>query len=254
MTAPARDPRRYLAEALGTFALVAVGTGSTMVSASTGAFGAAAGSLVWGVVVTSIIVATGHLGGAHVNPAVTVALWSVRRFPGREVVPYVLAQCTGATAASALLLWLLGPVARLGATVPGLSVERVFVIEAGYSGLLALVIMAAATDPRTPPAVAPFAIGGTVFVGALITGPLTGGSFNPARSLGPAVVGQLWTAHWLYWLAPTLGMVAAMRLYEALRGTGAPEVPRRVPLGLEGPIAPPPPVVARDVAPPALRG
>ena len=166
----------------------------------------------------------------------------------------MLAQCAGAIAASALLLWLLGPVARLGATLPGLSVERVFVIEAAYSGLLALVIMAAATDPRTPPAVAPFAIGGTVFVGALITGPLTGGSFNPARSLGPAVVGQLWTAHWLYWLAPTLGMVAAMRLYEALRGTGVPEVPHEVPLGVEGPIAPPPPVVARDVAPQVLRG
>jgi aquaporin Z len=175
-----------------------------------------------------------------VNPAVTVALGSVRRFPGREVVPYVLAQCVGAIAASALLLWLLGPVARLGATLPGLSVGRVFVIEAAYSGLLALVIMAAATDPRTPPGVAPFAIGGTVFVGALITGPLTGGSFNPARSLGPAVVGQLWTTHWLYWLAPTLGMVTAVRLYEALRGTGVPEVPHRLPLGVEGPRAPPP--------------
>src|ERR1044071_4201123 len=66
------------------------------------------------------------------------------------------------------------------------------------------------------------AIGATVFAGALVTGPLTGGSFNPARTLGPAVVGNLWTAHWIYWLAPITGMVAAMRLYEAIRGPGAP--------------------------------
>jgi MIP family channel proteins len=242
---PTRDARRYLAEALGTFALVAVGNGATMVAASTGAFGHAAGALVWGVVVTTVVVATGHLGGAHVNPAVTVALWSVRRFPGRDVVPYALAQCLGAIAASAFLLWLLGPVARLGATVPALSVGRVFVIEAAYSGLLALVIMAVATDVRTPPAVAPFALGGTVFVGALVTGPLTGGSFNPARSLGPAVMAQVWTAHWLYWAAPVLGMVAAMHLYEALRGADATTVPRDAPLGVEGPIDAPLPAPAR---------
>ena len=110
-------------------------------------------------------------------------------------------------------------------------------MEAGYSSILAFVIMAVATDDRTPPAVAPFALGATVFAGALVAGPLTGGSFNPARSFGPAVMGGIWTTHWLYWLAPTLGMVAAMHGYEALRGASAPPSPRDVATGVEGPLA-----------------
>jgi len=71
-----------------------------------------------------VVAATGHLGGAHVNPAVTIALWSVRRFPAREVVPYVLAQCGGAAVAAFVLRWILGPVGNLGATLPALSLGR----------------------------------------------------------------------------------------------------------------------------------
>lgn len=100
----------------------------------------------------------------------------------------------------------------------------------------AFVIIAVATDERTPMAVAPFAIGATVFAGALVTGPLTGGSFNPARSLGPALVGGIWTNHWLYWCAPIVGMVIAMHLYEKLRGGEQPTTKQRIPLGVEGPI------------------
>ena len=83
-------------------------------------------------------------------------------------------------------------------------------------------IFAVATDERVPRAVPPCVIGATVFAGALVTGPLTGGSFNPARSLGPAVAGGGWTAHWRYWAAPIVGMVAAARLFEALRGAHPP--------------------------------
>jgi len=79
---------------------------------------------------------------------VAEAFWSVRRFPASEVLPYVAAQCVGAVAASLLLGWLLGPAGNFGATVPALSLDRAFVVEAGYSGLLALVIMAVATDER----------------------------------------------------------------------------------------------------------
>src|SRR5436305_8967116 len=96
--------------------------------------------------------------------------------------------------------------------------------------LLAFVIMAVAMDERTPPSVAPFAIGATVFAGALVTGPLTGGSFNPARSLGPAVVGGVWTTHWLYWAAPIIGMLVAMRGYEFLRAANLPQAPAEVAL------------------------
>ena len=236
--APVYDWRRYAAEALGTFALVAIGPGAVMVAAKTSAFGVQGVALAFGLVITIVVAATGHLGGAHINPAVTIGFWSVRRFPGRDVAPYVLAQCVGAITASAALSWLLGPVGNFGATIPALSLGRSFAIEAGYSALLGFVIMGVATDARTPASVAPFAIGAAVFAGALVTGPLTGGSFNPARSLGPAVVGGIWTAHWLYWAAPILGMTLAIRLYEALRGTKVPSVSSEAPLGVEGPLDP----------------
>lgn len=227
--------RRYVAELLGTFALVAIGPGAAMVAARTHAFGHSGVALAFGLAVALIVASSGHLGGAHVNPAVTIGFWSVRRFPGRDVLPYVIAQCIGATAASALLGWLLGRAGGFGETVPGLPLAQSFVTEMGFTGLLGFVIMGVATDDRTPTAVAPFAIGATVFAGALVTGPLTGGSFNPARTLGPAVAGGVWTAHWLYWVAPIAGMVLGMGLYDVLRG------PRRKSsksvTGTEGPVA-----------------
>ncbi len=209
--------RRMGAEALGTALLVAVGPGAAMVAASTGAFGHAGVAVAFGLVVTMIVASLGLVSGAHVNPSVTVMFWSLGRFPAREVVPYAAAQCAGAVLAALLLRWLLGPVGGLGATVPQVDLARAFVIEAGYSGVLAFVIVAVATDARVPGAVVPFAIGATVFAGALVTGPLTGGSFNPARTLGPAVAGGGWAAHWLYWVAPTAGMLAGARVHRLLR-------------------------------------
>ena len=227
--------RRYVAEFIGTFALVALGPGAVMVSAKTGAFGHTGVALAFGLAVTLIVASSGHLGGAHINPAVTIGFWSVRRFPGRDVAPYVVAQCLGAIAASLMLRWLLGSVGNLGATLPALSLTRALAVEAGYTALLGFVIMGVATDDRTPVEVAPFAIGATVFAGALVTGPLTGGSFNPARSLGPAVAGGGWDAHWLYWVAPITGMAVGMRLYEFLRSATSVS---SSPLGVEGPIEP----------------
>ena len=228
--------KRYAAELFGTFALVAIGAGSVMVSAQTHAFGHIGASLAFGLVVTIIVASSGHLGGAHVNPAVTLGFWSIGRFPSRDVVPYVVSQCIGAIAASSLLGWILGPVGNFGATVPSLPLAQAFVVEMGFSGVLAFVIMGVATDRRTPPSVAPFAIGATVCVGALVTGPLTGGSFNPARSLGPAVAGATWTEHWLYWIAPIAGMMCAMRLYDLLRDATA-DPNQHVATGVEGPIS-----------------
>jgi glycerol uptake facilitator-like aquaporin len=145
-----------------------------MVAAKTGAFGHAGVALAFGLAITLVVASIGHLSGAHINPAVTIGFWSIRRFPSREVLPYIVAQCIGAVAASALLVWLLGPVGNFGATVPALPLMQSFVVEMGFTGLLGFVIMGVATDERTPVAVAPFAIGITVFAGALVTGPLTG--------------------------------------------------------------------------------
>src|SRR5215208_8229140 len=116
--------RRCLSEALGTFMLVAIGPGAVMVAARTHALGHVGVALAFGLAVTLIVASSGHLGGAHINPAVTIGFWSVRRFPGRDVLPYVVAQCLGAIAASLALGWILGPVGHFGATVPALPVPQ----------------------------------------------------------------------------------------------------------------------------------
>lgn len=219
----ARDARCYLAEALGTALLVLIGPGAAMVAASTHAFGHEGIALAFGLAVTLLVAAFGAISGAHLNPAVTLAFWSAGLFSRHHVVPYIAAQCIGAIAASATLGWLLGPVGSFGATIPVLDLGRSFAIEAGYSGILAFVILTVSTNARCAPAVAPIIIGMTVFAGALVAGPLTGRSFNPARSLGPAVAGNLWQAHWLYWAAPITGMLLAARMNEFLRGTTAPQ-------------------------------
>ena len=206
-----------------------------MVASKTHAFGQTGVALAFGLAVTLVVASSGHLGGAHINPAVTLGFWFVGRFPARDVLPYVAAQCLGAVAASAVLVWLLGPVGNFGATVPSLPLPQSFVVELGYTSLLGFVIMGVATDERSPAAVAPFAIGATVFAGALVTGPLTGGSFNPARTFGPAVIGGVWTAHWLYWIAPMMGMLAGMRAYDLLRPIRLTEMDG-LPVGTEGPI------------------
>ena len=184
-----------------------------------------------------MIYALGHLSGAHINPAVTIGFWSARRFPGREVAPYIAAQCAGAIAASLMLRGVLGPVGELGATLPRISVAGAFAIEWLLSFALMFVIMAVATDERVASGFAAIAVGLTVGFCAMMGGPLTGASMNPARSLGPAVAGGGWDAHWVYWLAPITAMIVAARLYDALRGADASRVvPTGIPLGSEGPI------------------
>ena len=225
--ATARDIRRYAAEAVGTGVLVLIGPGASTVAASTGAFGHGGVAAAFGIVVSILIVALGGTSGAHINPAVTLAFWSARRFPSADVVPYVAAQCAGAIAAGFALRWLLGDAVSAGATLPAISLGGAFAVEFGFSAILALVIFAVATDERVPPGLPALAIGATVMVGALVTGPLTGGSFNPARSLGPAVASGVWTAHWLYWVAPVAGMMGGARMYAWLE----PERARAVRVG-----------------------
>jgi MIP family channel proteins len=233
---------RPAAEGIGTFFLVLIGPGAAMVNTATGGgLGVAGIALAFAFVIIAMAYALSHLSGAHLNPAVTVAFWSTGRFPGRDVAPYVVAQCVGALAASAVLRAVLGPVGHLGATLPAvtppMSVGGAFVIEWLLSFALMFVIMAAATDDRAVPGLAPIAAGLTVGFCALTAGPLTGASMNPARSLGPALVGWEWRAHWIYWVAPVTAMLVAARLYDALRLAGAPRrgLDTGV-IGLEGPI------------------
>ena len=131
---------------------------------------------------------------------------------------YLAAQFVGAIVASVVLQITLGNVASLGATVPAVDEQAVFIVEWFLSFALMFVVMAVATDERVKEGFAGLAVGLTVAFDALVGGPLTGASMNPARSFGPALIAGVWTAHWLYWLAPVTAMVTAALLYEALRG------------------------------------
>lgn len=232
--------RRATAEAIGTFFLVLIGPGAAMVNAATGgSLGVTGIALAFAFVIMGMIYALGHISGAHLNPAVTIAFWSARRFPGADVGPYIGAQCVGAVLASLALRAALGPVGHMGATLPAvappISIVTAFGIEFALSFALMFVIMAVATDDRVPSGFAGIAVGLTVGFCALTMGPITGASMNPARSFGPALVGGEWRAHWLYWVAPILAMVTAAKTYDWLRSAGAPRAETDRPLiGVEG--------------------
>jgi aquaporin NIP len=209
--------RRVGAEALGTFALVFFGAGSIMVAAKSGAFGQLGIALAFGLVITTMIYALGHVSGAHLNPAVSLAFALGRHFPWRLVGAYWLAQCLGAIAAALLLRASLGDVAEVGATQPSGSDAQSFLWEVVLTFFLMLVIMAVATDTRAVGEAAAIAIGGTVGLCALVGGPVSGASMNPARSLGPALAAGELTALWIYLLAPPAGAALGALTYQLLR-------------------------------------
>lgn len=141
------DLRRMLAEGIGTFFLVLIGPGAVMVDAySNGVIGHVGIALSFAFVITAVVVALGHVSGAHLNPAVTIGFWSVRRFPTSEVLPYVAAQCFGAIGASLILRSFMATAGNLGATLPAVSLASATAIEFLLSFVLMFVIMAVATD------------------------------------------------------------------------------------------------------------
>jgi MIP family channel proteins len=211
--------RRAAAEGLAAFALVFAGCGAIVADARyDGALGVVGVALVFGLVIMVMVYATGHLSGAHINPAVTIAFVLTRHFPRAEALAYVGAQVAGATAAASVLLavWPDQP-AELGATLPSVAAGSALVYELVMTALLMFVIMAVATDTRAVGAAAAIAIGGAVGLGAIFGGPVTGASMNPARSLGPALAAGEWTDIWIYLTAPVLGALTGALAYQAVR-------------------------------------
>lgn len=193
--------RTLFAEALGTFALVFFGPGAAVVQAQTGALGHLGVAAVFGLTVAAVIAALAPISGAHINPAATLALLLAGRFPLGRALPYVAAQLLGAVAAAFLLLALFGRGGNLGVTLPTGSVSQAFTLEAVLTFFLLLVALRSGL---------PWVVGGVVALEAAMGGPITGASMNPARSFGPALASGIWTAHWLYWLAPLLGAALAV--------------------------------------------
>ena len=216
--------RRAASEALAAFALVFAGCGAIVADAQyDGALGAVGVSLVFGLIIMVMIYATGHLSGAHINPAVTIAFTLSRHFPARDAAAYVAAQLMGATLGALVLLavWTDQP-GDLGATVPSVGAGSAFVYELVLTAFLMFVIMAVATDTRAVGAAAAIAIGGTVGLDALFGGPVTGASMNPARSFGPALAAGEWSDFWIYVLGPLAGAALGAFAYQAVRGDSRP--------------------------------
>jgi aquaporin NIP len=221
--------RRSAAEGLAAFALVFAGCGAIVSDErSHGALGNVGVALTFGLVIMVMVYATGHLSGAHINPAVTLAFTLTRHFPARDAVVYIAAQLMGAVAGALLLLavWTEQP-AELGATLPSVATGSALVYEIVLTAFLMFVIMAVATDTRAVGAAAAIAIGGTVGLDALFGGPVTGASMNPARSFGPALAAGEWTDFWLYVLGPLVGAALGAFAYQLVRGDAGP-IPEEV--------------------------
>ncbi len=210
--------RESIAECIGTFILIFAGTGAVMVNAiSQGSITHLGISFVFGAVVAALIYATGHISQAHLNPAVTLAFWTSGFFPKRKVLPYIIAQCTGAIAASATLLVALGRVADLGATKPlNGNWMQSLILEIILTFILMFVIFGSGLDRRAHIGFAGVAIGLTVGLEAAFMGPITGASMNPARSLAPALIGGIWEHQWVYLVAPIIGAQLAVLVYGIL--------------------------------------
>ena len=206
-----RWDRALLAELIGTFMLVLIGTGAIVANdLLSGQIGVVGIGLAFGLVVMAMVYILGPISGAHINPSVTIALWSSGHFPGRLVVPYVFSQSIGALIASSIVKVLCPAHATLGTTIPAGSLVQSFVIEFLLTFVLVSVILAVsrrAFTKRIGPAIL---IGSVVGFASILAGPISGASMNPARSLGPAVISGQLRYMWIYLIAPTAGALAAV--------------------------------------------
>lgn len=217
---------------MGTYALVFFGTAAvaaTALAAPQPPADFVAISLAFGFALLVAVYAFGHVSGAHINPAVTLGLAAARRFPSSAIPAYLAAQFAGAVLASLTVWALFGDATRaaplsLAATTPGegASLGAALLAEFVTTLLLVVVVSAVATDERASAPAAGLAIGLTVAAGVLATLPITGGSLNPARSLGPMIVSGSFSAWWVYLVGPILGGIAGALLYQRVLRAGSP--------------------------------
>jgi aquaporin Z len=219
---PSYAARRLFSEALGTFLLVLAAAGGPVVdAASHGRVSPSAQAVAPGLMVMAVIYFMGTIGGAHLNPAVTLSFSLRGNFPWRRVPGYLVMQLTGAVLAAAFLRAVFGTVGHLGATVPaaGFGDVKVVALEAVLTLGLVSVILGTASGARNVGPNAALAVGGYIALAGLWAAPITGASMNPARSFGPALVGDHWTTFWAYVVGPLLGGLAAVGVAWVLRGS-----------------------------------
>ena len=226
--------KRFAAEFLGTFWLVFGGCGSALIA---GVFpdwgiGFVGVSFAFGLTVLTMAYAIGHISGCHLNPAVSIGLFTGKRFPASELLPYIMAQVLGAIAAAGVLYVILS--GKPGFVVAGFASNGYGEHSIGGYSLLSgavaevvltfmfLIVILGATDGRAPKGFAPLAIGLCLTLIHLISIPVTQTSVNPARSTGPALIVGGWAIRqlWLFWVAPIVGAALAGVVYSWL---GKPE-------------------------------
>lgn len=229
--------KRSAAEFLGTFWLVFGGCGSAVIAAALPnvGIGLLGVSLAFGLTVLTMAYAIGHISGCHLNPAVSVGLWTGKRFPASELLPYIVAQVLGGIAGAGLLYVIAS--GKAGFDVSGGFAANGYAAHSpgGYSLLACLVaeavltfmflmIILGATDKRAPSGFAPLAIGFCLTLIHLISIPVTNTSVNPARSTGPAIFVGGWAISqlWLFWVAPIVGAALAGFAYAWLAGEPEP--------------------------------
>uniref|UniRef100_A0A2P2MX16 Aquaporin NIP5-1 n=1 Tax=Rhizophora mucronata TaxID=61149 RepID=A0A2P2MX16_RHIMU len=164
-----------------------------------------------------IILSTGHISGAHLNPSLTIAFAVLRHFPWVQVPAYIAAQVSASICASFALKGVFHPFISGGVTVPSVSTGQAFALEFLITFNLLFVVTAVATDTRAVGELAGIAVGATVMLNILVAGTSSGASMNPARTLGPAVAAGNYKSLWIYFVAPTLGAVAGGGTYMAVK-------------------------------------
>jgi aquaporin NIP len=213
--------KKFLSEFIGTYALVFAGTGAIVINDVSGGSITHVGiALTFGLIVMAMVYTLGDISGAHLNPAVTLGFFAARRFPAREVIPYILSQCAGALAASITLRFLFPAHPTLGSTLPTGSAAQSFVLEFILTFFLMFVILGVSTGAKEKGITAGIAVGAVIGLEAMFAGPICGASMNPARSLAPALVSGHVASLWLYLAAPVIGALASVFACRCVREEG----------------------------------
>ncbi|CAI9767240.1 unnamed protein product [Fraxinus pennsylvanica] len=210
--------RKVGAEFIGTFILIFTGTATAIVNQKTqGSETLLSLAASTGLAVMIVILSTGHISGAHINPSVTIAFAALKHFPWKHVPIYIGAQILASTCAAFLLKAIFHPVMGGGVTVPSGGFAQAFALEFIISFNLMFVVTAVTTDTRAVGELAGVGVGATVMLNILIAGETTGASMNPVRTLGPAIAANNYKAIWIYLTAPILGALAGAAAYSAVK-------------------------------------
>jgi len=237
--------QKYLAEFVGTMGLLlAVGGAAVFTLGEPDLSRVVLVSLSVGLGLIGLIYTFGDISGGHFNPAVTIGAWAAGRFPGKDVVPYIVAQVAGGVLGMGIIAGIvygnstmfsfaqraaLGSQSYAGGSAPGAySLSAVFLIEVAFTFMLVLVILFSTRSNGSAKNLAPLGIGFTLLMANLVAIPVDGASINPARSFAPAVLSSMWSTgnwaigqDWIFWVAPILGGLFAALLDRALKSSAS---------------------------------